>query len=259
MCGCEKTEEERTTGKPRLTTAKEKSNMSGIGRGNISRDGECEREEREGGGRREEEDTKRRRVETMEEKVKGLNDSRAHLLKDTRGERRGAFAAMPRSALAVLRDAWGLGEHSPAKDRVSKELDVGAVQSYSPNLRALSLDVYGFPVMGDGSKYFKNSAREYVTAAQLEVEEAISHCLKSIGHQNESQSVSFLLSFVKTYGYGLAQDPHIDYRWEQVTEDVAVPDAATSGTESRSSARRSGRVGQRLPFKERVPFTVFFH
>ena len=128
----------------------------------------------------------------MEEKVKGLNDSRAHLLKDTRGERRGAFAAMPRLALAVLRDAWGLGEHSPAKDRVSKQLDVGAVQSYSPNLRALSLNVYGFPVMGDGSKYFKNSAREYVTAAQLEVEEAISRCLKSIGHQNESQSVSFL-------------------------------------------------------------------
>ena len=80
--------------------------------------------------------------------------------------------------------------------------------------------------------------------------------LSEMGYMMTEQQVDFHLSFLKTDDQSLAQEPHIDFRWETVLDHP--DDAVTaSTTDTTNPGRRSSKRNRKVPYNERVPFVAF--
>ena len=190
--------------------------------------------------------------------TKQLEERYHTLLYDFKGQKRACFLEAPETALSLLRGAWNLNETTgPSLDRISRRLK--HVQSYSSNVKTYNVQSEGFPCAGPDGELFRSQGPAVAQDAKLQLQSALGQALSEMGYMmsdvRSEQQVEFHLSFLKTDDQSLAQEPHIDFRWDSVLDHPDDATASTTGTTN--PGRRSSKRNRKAPYKERVPFVAF--
>ena len=181
-------------------------------------------------------------------------------------------------------------------DRVSRHMK--AVQSYSDNLKNYAVQSEGFPCIGADAEIFKGQGKEKVTHAKLQLQATLAETLTQMGYMSynkgsngigdtddmdeqlllQGQQVDFHVSFLQTVGQSMAQEPHIDFRWDRVQQqphevaeemesssDVVVGGGGRKRSSSSSPTRRcharqrcrTSKRNRKASYMDRVPFVAF--